>query len=169
MSFFSFGPEKGCQFSLSPSLNRVRVHEPSRHTPIQNSREYRPRVGDTQKWLASFLSHRKQRILIKNCVSDAFIFGTRAPQGKLSATGSILNIRCWVIQDHWQTSSQRTHGYADDTESCLSFWAHSAASQDAVLRRTSAIQVSYRELCCWCPCLDALWPSSDKWHQELVL
>ena len=47
-SFFNsmlFLPWIGCQFSLSLSLNRVRVHEPSRHTPIQNSREYPPRVS----------------------------------------------------------------------------------------------------------------------------
>ena len=38
-------------------------------------------IGDTQKWLASCLSHRKQGILMKICISDAFIFGTRVPQG----------------------------------------------------------------------------------------
>ena len=40
VSFSGFGPLKGYQFSLSQSLNRVRVQEPSRHTPFQNSREY---------------------------------------------------------------------------------------------------------------------------------
>ena len=38
-----FEPYKGYQFSLSyKSINRVRVQEPSPHTPIQNSREYPP-------------------------------------------------------------------------------------------------------------------------------
>ena len=42
MPFFGFGPQKGYPFSLSQSLNGPRVHEPSRHTAIQNSREYPP-------------------------------------------------------------------------------------------------------------------------------
>ena len=45
-------------------------------------------IGDAQKWLASYLSHRKQRILIKNCISDAFNLGTGVPQG--SCLGSVL-------------------------------------------------------------------------------
>ena len=45
VSFFGFGPYKGYQFSLSQSLNRVRVQEPSRHTPIQNLWEYPPFRG----------------------------------------------------------------------------------------------------------------------------
>ena len=36
-------------------------------------------IGDKQKWLAFYLSYIKQRILIKNCISDAFNFGTRVP------------------------------------------------------------------------------------------
>ena len=36
-------------------------------------------IRDTQKWLATYLSVRKQRILLKNCISDAFNFGTRVP------------------------------------------------------------------------------------------
>ena len=91
-------------------------------------------MGGTQQWLASYLSYRKQRILMKNCISDAFNFGTKVPPGKLSGTSSILNIRCWVIHDRWQTPTQRTHGYADDTQICLSFRAHTAASQGAALR-----------------------------------
>ena len=59
----------------------------------------------------------------------------RSTTGKLSGTGSIHNIRCWFIHwDHWQTPSQRTHGYADDTKICLSFRVHSLASQDVTLR-----------------------------------
>lgn len=39
-------------------------------------------IRDTQKWLASYISYRKQIILIKNyCISDAFNFGTRVPLG----------------------------------------------------------------------------------------
>ena len=45
-------------------------------------------IGDTQKWLASYLSSRKQRSLIKNCISDAFNLGSRVPQG--SCLGPLL-------------------------------------------------------------------------------
>ena len=42
------------------------------------------------------LIFRKQRILMKNCISDAFDFGSGVQQG----SGSLVNIRCWFIQDH---------------------------------------------------------------------
>ena len=45
-------------------------------------------IGDTQKWLASYLSYRKQRSLIKNCISDAFNLGSGVPQG--SCLGPLL-------------------------------------------------------------------------------
>ena len=45
-------------------------------------------IGDTQKWMTFCLSHRKQRILMKICISDAFIFGTRVPQG--GCLGAVL-------------------------------------------------------------------------------
>ena len=45
-------------------------------------------IGDAQKWLASILSRRKQRILMENCISDAFNLGSGVPQG--SCLGPVL-------------------------------------------------------------------------------
>ena len=45
-------------------------------------------IGDAQKWLASYLSHRKQRVIIKNCISDPFNLGSGVPQG--SCLGPVL-------------------------------------------------------------------------------
>ena len=42
VSFFGQGPIKRYNFSLPLSLNRVRVQEAWRHTPIQNFQEYPP-------------------------------------------------------------------------------------------------------------------------------
>ena len=44
-------------------------------------------IRDARKLLASYLSHRKQRILIKNDISDAFNLGSGLPTRKLSGTG----------------------------------------------------------------------------------
>ena len=57
-------------------------------------------IGDAQKWLASYLSGRKQRILIKNHKSDAFNLGSGGSAGKLSGTCPVLTLRGWFIQDH---------------------------------------------------------------------
>ena len=90
-------------------------------------------IRDARKLLASYLSHRKQRILIKNDISDAFNLGSGLPTRKLSGTGPILNIRCWlfkIIDRHLPN----VHSCADDTQIDLSFRPHSPASQDAALR-----------------------------------
>ena len=90
-------------------------------------------IGDAQKWLASYLSHRKQRVLIKNCISDPFNLGSGVPQG--SCLGPVLFLiyaagLFKIIDGHLPNA----HSYADDTQIYLSFRPHSPASQDAALR-----------------------------------
>ena len=119
-------------------------------------------IGDTQKWLASNLSYWKQRILIKNCISVAFNFGSGVPQG--SCLGLVLFlIYAAGLFKMIDRGTFPTHTRLRRRHSNLSFFS------GALTGVSGWCAEEYRELCCWYPCLEALWPSSDKWHQELVL
>ena len=92
-------------------------------------------IGDAQKWLASYLSHRKQRVLIKNFIYDPFNLGSGVPQG--SCLGPVLFLiyaagLFKIIDGHLPNA----HSYADDTQIYRSLRPHSPASQDTALRNT---------------------------------
>ena len=89
-------------------------------------------IGDAQKWLASYLSHRKQRVLIKRCIPDLFNLGSGVLQG--SCLGPVLFLiyaagLFKIIDGHLPDAQS----YADDVQIYLSFRPLSPASQDAVL------------------------------------
>ena len=89
-------------------------------------------IGDAQKWLASYLSERKQRILIKNHKSDAFNLRSGVPKG--SCLGPVLFLLYAaglfkIIDRHLPN----VHSYADDTQIYLSFRPNPPVSQDAAL------------------------------------
>ena len=77
-------------------------------------------IGNPLKWLKSFLSHRKQRVKIKQEFSTNFTLSCGVPQG--SCLGQVLFLLYvsqlfQIINKHLSSS----HGYADDTQLYLSF------------------------------------------------
>ena len=77
-------------------------------------------IGSAHKWLLSYLTGRKQCVLINDRTSDDFHLNCSVPQG--SCMGPILFIlyisRLYhVISNHLPSA----HGYADDAQLYLSF------------------------------------------------
>ena len=75
-------------------------------------------IGNALKWIKSFLSHRKQRVKIKQEFSTNFTL--RVPQG--SCLGTVLSLLYvsqlfQIINKHLPSS----HGYVNDTQLYLSF------------------------------------------------
>ena len=98
-------------------------------------------IGDTQNRLASYLSERKHRILIKNHKSDSFNLESGVPQGSclgpvlflLYAAGLFKIIDKHLPNYKLPTTTNYLHSYADDTQIYLSFRPHPPVSQDAAL------------------------------------
>ncbi|PFX29714.1 putative RNA-directed DNA polymerase from transposon X-element [Stylophora pistillata] len=94
-------------------------------------------IGSAHKWFASYLSGRKQRVLINDRTSDDFHLNCGVPQG--SCMGPILFIlyisRLYhVIANHLPSA----HGYADDTQLYLSFRPNDISSQDHAIAALEA-------------------------------
>ena len=91
-------------------------------------------TGSAHKWFASYLTGRKQHVLINDHTSDDFHLSCGVPQG--SCMGPILFIlyisRLYhVIANHLPSA----HGYADDTQLYLSFRPNGRSSQDQAILR----------------------------------
>ena len=94
-------------------------------------------IGSAHKWFASYLSGRKQRVLINDHTSDDFHLSCGVPQG--SCMGPILFIlyisRLYhVIANHLPSA----HGYVDDTQLYLLFRPNSRSSQDQAIASVEA-------------------------------
>ena len=109
----------------------------------------------------SYLSHRKQRLLIKSCIPDPFNLGSGVLQG--SCLGPLLfSIYVAGLFRIIDRHLPNAHSYRRRWYSNLSVFS---ATLTGV---TGCCAEEYREMCCWCPCLDSLWPSFDKWRQDRV-
>ena len=89
------------------------------------------------KWFASYLTGRKQRVLINDHTSDDFHLSCGIPQG--SCMGPILFILYTsplyhVIANHLPSA----HGYADNTQLYLSFRPNGRSSQDQAIASVGA-------------------------------
>ena len=82
-------------------------------------------VGSAQKWFESFLSARKQRILISGKLSADFNRSCGVPQGSCMVIPYVSRL-FEVISKHLPSA----HGYADDTQIYLSFKPDSHISQN---------------------------------------
>ena len=90
-------------------------------------------TGNALKWLTSYLSERKQTILIKDHESEVFNLQSGVPQGScLDPVLFILYVAGLfkVIDKHLPNA----HTYADDTQIYHSFRPDTSLSQDAALK-----------------------------------
>ena len=90
-------------------------------------------IGNALKWIKSFLSHRKQRVNIKQEFSTKFTMSCGIPQG--SCLGPVLFLLYasqlfQIIDKHLRSSN----GYADDTQLYLSFSPGSLVVQDQAIQ-----------------------------------
>ena len=90
-------------------------------------------IGNALKWIKSFLSHRKQRIKIKQEFSTNFTLSCGVLQR--SCLGPVLFLLYvsqlfQIINKHLPSS----HGYADDTQLYLSFSPDSPVVQDQAIQ-----------------------------------
>ncbi|KAK3699222.1 hypothetical protein QZH41_002092 [Actinostola sp. cb2023] len=90
-------------------------------------------IGDALKWMKSFLSGRKQHVVINDQSSKAFNMDCGVPQG--SCLGPVLFLlyaaRLFeVVKKHLPS----VHGYADDSQLYFSFRPDSLASQDQAVQ-----------------------------------
>ena len=94
-------------------------------------------IGSAHKWCSSYLTGRRQRVLINDRTSDDFHLNCGVPQG--SCMGPILFIlyifRLYhVIANHLPSA----HGYVNDTQLYLSFTPNDRSSQDHAIASVEA-------------------------------
>jgi hypothetical protein len=71
--------------------------------------------GDLLDWIAAFLDHRSQQVIISNCLSDTVLITSGVPQGSvLGPTLFLLYIN--DLSDGFKTSSCTLKLYADDVK-----------------------------------------------------
>ena len=90
-------------------------------------------IGNALKWIKSFLSHRKQRVNVKQEFSTKFTMSCGIPQG--SCLGPVLFLL--YTSQLFQTIDKHlpsSHGYADDTQLYLSFSPGSQVVQDQAIQ-----------------------------------
>ena len=89
--------------------------------------------GDALQWFRSYLSERKQRIIIKQQSSKIFNVDAGVPQG--SRLGPVLFIiyalRLFEVVKKYLLL---VHGYADDTQLYVSFRPNSSAAEDLAVK-----------------------------------
>ena len=102
-------------------------------------------IGSSHKWFSSYLTGRKQRVLINDRTSDDFHLNCGVPQG--SCMGPILFIsytsRLYhVIANHFPSAD----GYTDDTQLYLSFRPNDRSSQDHAI---ASVEACISDVCAW--------------------
>ena len=102
-------------------------------------------IGSSHKWFSSYLTGRRQRVLINDRKSDDFYLNCDVPQG--SCMGPILFIsytsRLYhVIANHLPSA----HGHADDTQLYLSFGPNDRSSQDHAI---ASVEACISDVCAW--------------------
>ena len=102
-------------------------------------------TGTALKWFHSYLSNRKQRILINGSYSSDFDLPQGVPQG--SCLGPLLfTLYASKLFDVVESHLPNVHAYADDTQLYISFKPDcSATEMDAV----DALQACIRDIRTW--------------------
>ena len=102
-------------------------------------------TGTALKWFHSYLSNRKQRILINGSYSSDFDLPQGVPQG--SCLGPLLfTLYASKLFDVVESHLPNVHAYADDTQLYISFKPDGSATEtDAV----DALQACIRDIRTW--------------------